>query len=135
MTESARAMALRTLYVEDDDVVRELTVELLGESGLVITDAGTATDAIAAFDGAARHAPFELLITDIGLPDMPGMDLARLLAARAPQLRIVFSSGYAMPRRLEGWNGRAGSVDKPIDLDTLAEVMRELGLPVDADRP
>jgi CheY-like chemotaxis protein len=134
VTEGFDTMALRTLYVEDDDVVRELTVELLEESGLAITDAGTAAEALAAFDEAAGHAPFELLITDIGLPDMPGMELARLLAARAPQLRVVFSSGYAMPRRLEGWNGRAGSVDKPIDLDTLAEVLRELGLPADADR-
>ena len=121
-------MAVRTLYVEDDDVVRELTAELLGEMRLAVTSARSATEAISLFDDALATAPFELLVTDIGLPDLPGMDLARQLAARAPDLRIVFSSGYPLPRRPPGWEGRAASVDKPIDLETLASVLKELGV-------
>lgn len=124
MSDTPGPMATRTLYVEDDDVVRELTTELLFESGLAVTGCARASEAIALFE----REPFPLLITDIGLPDMPGMDLARALAARAPGLAIVFSSGYPMPRRPEGWNGRAASVDKPIDLEVLDGVLRELGV-------
>lgn len=130
MSDTRGPMAVRTLYVEDDDIVRELTTELLSESGLAITGCGRAREAIALFDAAAAAGtPFELLITDLGLPDMPGMDLARRLAAGAPELRVLFSSGYPMPRRPDGWNGRAASVDKPIDLDVLARTLAELGLP------
>ena len=67
---------------------------------------------------------------DLGLPDLPGMDLARRLADRAPELRIVFSSGYALPRHPPGWNDRAAAVDKPIDLELLAAVLAELGIAV-----
>jgi len=121
-------MDVRTLYVEDDDIVRELTTELLGEMNLAVTGAASAAEAISLFDAAAAEAPFELLVTDIGLPDLPGMDLARRLADRAPDLRIVFSSGYPLPRRPPGWNGRAAAVGKPIDLTTLAGVLKELGV-------
>lgn len=119
--------AVRTLYVEDDDVVRELTMEFLEESGLAVIAAGSAGEAIALFEGADADRPFELLVTDIGLPDLPGMELARRLASRAPALRIVFASGYPMPRRPDGWNGRAASLDKPIDMAELAVLLRELG--------
>jgi CheY-like chemotaxis protein len=124
LSDTLAPMAVRTLYVEDDDVVRELTTELLSESGLLVTGCGRASEAIALFD----QEPFPLLITDIGLPDMQGMDLARVLAERSPELRIVFSSGYPMPRRPDGWNGRAASVDKPIDLDALDGILAELGV-------
>ena len=128
MSDTPGAMDVRTLYVEDDEVVRELTAELLGEMRLAVTSAGSAAEAISFFDAAPADAPFELLVTDIGLPDLPGMDLARQLAARAPELRIVFSSGYPLPRRPPGWDGRAASVDKPIDLETPAAVQKELGV-------
>jgi PAS domain S-box-containing protein len=79
------------LVVEDNDAVRATLVELLGANGY---------DVVAAIDGEqaveiVRSAPaFDFLITDMMLPGMSGLDVARDVRARWPACRVLFITGY-----------------------------------------
>ncbi len=103
---------LTILLVEDDEFVRAVTADLLTELGYQVREAATATAALAALDPAP-----EILITDIGLPDGNGNDLAHRVHARAPGTAIVISSGdTARPAAFT-------SLSKPYDTATLARAI------------
>lgn len=81
------------LVCEDDPAIRNLAAELLHEAGYTVRTAGSAREALAlAGDGKAR---FDLLVTDVIMPEMNGKRLAEQLAARLPRLRTLFISGYS----------------------------------------
>ena len=79
------------LLVEDDEFIRETMAELLGVSGHVVLQAFDAPSALAAL---AAH-PVDVLVTDVGLPKVSGIDLARDALARQPRLAVVFATGDA----------------------------------------
>jgi DNA-binding response OmpR family regulator len=76
------------LLVEDDEMVRLVTADLLAEMGYAVREAGSAEAALAALDGTV-----ELLITDVRLPDADGRDLARKARERVPSIAVVVASG------------------------------------------
>ena len=77
------------LLVEDDDLIRMSSAEMLQASGFAVIDAASAEEAITAIS----TLPIDVLITDVNLPGMSGPDLARTARAQRPQLGIVFASG------------------------------------------
>ena len=77
------------LLVEDDEFIRETLAELLGVSGHVVLQAFDAPSALAAL---AAH-PVDVMVTDVGLPKVSGIDLARDALARQPQLAVIFATG------------------------------------------
>ncbi len=81
----------RILVVEDEDAVRELAREILFEEGFEVECAGSLAEAREAFEAAPG---FELLFTDMALPDGDGLNLATELQERDPQLRVLLTSGY-----------------------------------------
>jgi PAS domain S-box-containing protein len=81
------------LIVEDDDDVRALTADLLGELGYRVT---TAADAHLALVELERLAGVHLLFTDVGLPNgMNGRQLADEACRRWPEVKVLFTTGYA----------------------------------------
>ncbi|MGY0529287.1 response regulator [Stenotrophomonas sp. C-A] len=82
----------RILLVEDDVAIRELTQDVLKDSGYDITAVG---DAESAVERLEQQPPFDLLISDVGLPGMNGRDLAEHAMARHPSLRVLLVTGYA----------------------------------------
>ena len=87
-----RPAAARTgtvLLVEDDEFIRETLAELLGMSGNVVLQAFDAASALAAL---AAH-PVDVLVTDVGLPKVSGIELARDALARHPKLAVIFATG------------------------------------------
>ena len=70
----------RILLVEDDALLRHAFRLLLEDAGYAVAEAGTAADAIA----RARDTPPDLVLLDLGLPDAPGLDVARALRAERP---------------------------------------------------
>ncbi|HTV89801.1 MAG TPA: response regulator [Stellaceae bacterium] len=115
----AAGRRLRVLLVEDDELIRQITEGMLTELGHAVAASGTASDA---FDLLDRNA-FDVLVTDIALPDMPGDQLARRALDRQPRLHIVFASGYdALPPAAEAFD-QAVLLQKPYDKRRLAEAV------------
>lgn len=81
------------LVVEDDDLVRTMTVRVLRRHGYATLDAATPAEAE---DKAKQHAvPLDLLLADVGLPESGGLELALRLRQRWPSLKVLFMSGLA----------------------------------------
>jgi CheY-like chemotaxis protein len=82
--------ALRILVVEDNEDSRILVCELLSTLGHTVTGVGSAEEALEVLEKNS----FDTLFTDVSLPGMSGVQLARKAAVMAPGLSIVFASGY-----------------------------------------
>jgi len=80
------------LVVDDDKPMHELIATALGTGGLDVVTAGTANEAFEALD---KHASEPLLVlTDVLMPGMDGLTLARKLKARLKMAKIVVMSGH-----------------------------------------
>ncbi len=121
-----KAPRLKILLVEDDDLIRENTVELLRGLGHWVVDAAQAQRALTLIDEVA----FDVLITDLELPGMSGEALAHKAREMCPDLALVFATGYALELALP----RAALLRKPYDGAGLAKVLRALAEP-EADVP
>jgi CheY-like chemotaxis protein len=92
----------RVLVVEDDALVRVAAVESLADLGLAAEEAETGRQALGVL---AAHGDIDLLITDVGLPDIDGHDLAAEARKLRPSLKIILASGYSGPGRHPRRNG------------------------------
>ena len=81
----------RVLVVEDDPNVRALVGRVLRQAGYRVSDVAEAEAALSLTDG--EEAP-DLLLTDVGMPGLSGVELAALLRERWPGLRVLYMSGY-----------------------------------------
>ena len=81
--------AMRILLVEDDDLIRMNTSDILMESGHIVVEAANATQAL----DLIEREEVDVLVTDVGLPDMSGADLAVLVKERKPSVGVVFATG------------------------------------------
>jgi nitrogen-specific signal transduction histidine kinase len=80
------------LVVEDDQSVRLLVREVLEELGYAAIEAAEAETAIPIL---SSRRPIDLMISDVGLPDMNGRQLAEIARAHRPRMPILFVTGYA----------------------------------------
>ncbi len=113
-------MGRRVLVVEDDPDVADHLVGLLRELGYVPQFASSGEEALRAID---EQMPFDLLITDVGLPGgMSGPALAEAAKGRGADLPTLFVSGYAADRLgREGLGFDAPVLHKPYTFDKLAQ--------------
>ena len=83
--------AMKILLAEDDSDMRRFLVKALEKAGY----------AVQAFDNGAsayerlREEPFSLLLTDIVMPEMDGIELARRATELDPDLKVMFITGFA----------------------------------------
>jgi CheY-like chemotaxis protein len=88
----ARAYAGETiLVVEDDEQVRQTTVETLRELGYMVQHAADATRALDILSNAVR---VDLLFTDVVMPSMSGRQLAARAMEISPNLKVLYTTGY-----------------------------------------
>jgi PAS domain S-box-containing protein len=100
---STAAEPLRVFIVEDDELIRLSTLELLTDIGAqVVGEAADAEMALARLEG---RSDVDLLFTDMRLPGMSGADLTRELRRRRPSLPVVLATGYG--DMVEGFDGAA----------------------------
>jgi two-component system, cell cycle response regulator CpdR len=119
---AATLMPIRILYVEDNEIVREVTTELLAQERREIVACATAEEAIKAF----ASEPFDVVITDVSLPVMSGIELARGILAQKPHMPIIIASGYDIDFGIENWGGNVRSIIKPFEAAEIEALMREL---------
>lgn len=86
------AMNRTILLVDDDPVVRHLCAQALVREGYRIYEASNGVEAIAVFD--EHRDRIDLLVTDMRMPAMGGSELARILRARQPSLKMLCISGF-----------------------------------------
>ena len=89
--EPAGAGDVRVLLVEDDPRVRVATLGALEELGHRVVAVGGGREAL---DAIAGDGGFDLVITDVVMPEMTGPELARALRDVAPELPVLFVTGY-----------------------------------------
>ena len=113
---------LRILVVEDDEATRRAITQALGVLGHGVTTADSVASASALVDG---EAPFDLLISDIGLPDGTGLDVVRRLRAVRP-IPAIALSGFGLDDDLRRSReaGFSEHLVKPVDLRTLEAAIR-----------
>jgi DNA-binding NtrC family response regulator len=112
------------LVVEDEEALLKLTAERLEESGYEVLQA---RDGIHALEIARSfEGSIHLLLTDVMMPRMGGLTLARNFSELRPDTRIVFMSGHA-PRdtsNREAMRCGSGAIQKPFSHDQLMEAVR-----------
>ncbi len=80
------------LVVDDAGVVRRLAYRLLAEAGYRVFEAGGAVEALEVVSLA--HGRLDVVLIDVVMPEVNGVDLARMLRERAPDANIVFMSAF-----------------------------------------
>lgn len=107
---------LSILVVDDDDDVRMVLAETLAEFGYVVLQAANGEAAIALLEG---RDDIGMLITDVRMPGMDGLELAERARRRDGELRIIVISGYFTPQPI----GLA-FLKKPFHIQELATTVR-----------
>lgn len=117
------------LVVEDDVAARELLSEMLTILGYRSTCVATAEDAVAKLDAATAN--YVVLLADIDLPGMSGIELASYTVAQRPSMRIIFATGFGF-LVADKTDFEFALLPKPYDLNQLQHVVAsaiELALP------
>ncbi len=80
----------RVLVVDDELAIRLMVIRILNSEGYLVTGCGHPQDALTAL---LRGDEYELIITDVGLPGMTGIELSRTILEHRPEQRLVIMSG------------------------------------------
>jgi nitrogen-specific signal transduction histidine kinase/ActR/RegA family two-component response regulator len=111
------------LFVDDDDVIRRTAARIMGELGYT---AATAADGASAIRIVESGLHFDLVVLDVDMPVMNGLDTAKVLLRMRPDMKILFCTGrqhqYDMEPALA--KGGAGILVKPFDMAALAGKVR-----------
>lgn len=128
---SAANAAVHILLLEDHEPTLVVLARLLTRAGYQVVTANSVANATA----AAESQKFDILVSDLGLPDGTGPEAIAKLRGIQPNLRGIALSGYGMEddirRSLDA--GFAAHLVKPVDVEQLRRVLREVAatLPVD----
>jgi len=110
------------LVVDDDPDVRWIAAEDLREIGYVVTEADSGRAALAILE---RGVPCDLMIADLVMTGLTGVDTVRLARRTRPDLKVLFCSGYADMSRFEEYIIGETLLRKPFGPDTLAEAVHD----------
>ena len=116
----------RILLVEDEDAVRAFAIRALSSRGYTVVEADSGESALAVME--RQTEPFDLILSDVVMPEMDGPTLLRELRKRGVTTRVIFVSGYAedaFEKNLEGQTDFA-FLPKPFSLKQLVEKVKEV---------
>jgi CheY-like chemotaxis protein len=105
------------LIIDDEDDVLEVSRSILERLGYTVLEARTGEDAIEIANNFDEE--IDLAILDIGLPDIPGERLSRMIKEIRPTIKILVSTGYAVEDIVDNLKREAqGFIQKPISIQT-----------------
>jgi len=107
------------LLVDDEDLVRSSTADILADLGYAVVESSSAEEALGLVAQGIRP---DLLVTDHLMPGMDGVELARLLKQQLSSLRVLVISGYA---EVEGVAADLPRLEKPFRRADLAKVLAD----------
>jgi CheY-like chemotaxis protein len=114
--------ALRVLVVDDEEPVRKFVDRVLRDAGYDTLTAGSGAEAL---EVAAAKGPFDLLVSDVMMPQMSGDELARRLRLNERSLKVLYLTGYAdqlFKEKVTLWQDEA-FLDKPCSVKGLLEAV------------
>jgi len=119
-----RLAGWRVLAAEDNEVNQIVLEEILSQEGAVLTLAGNGREALEKLRHYGAEA-FDMLLTDVQMPEMDGYALARAVSAAYPKLPIIGLTAHAMSEERERClaAGMWEHVAKPIEIETLLAAM------------
>jgi PAS domain S-box-containing protein len=125
---SAIPAGKRVLLVEDDSAVRLFLTTALERAGYHLTPAEHGVHAL----GLYSPGSFDLIVTDLAMPRMGGIEMVRRLRDLSPDVPVVFMSGYSTEAQRQGIPGIF--VQKPFTLDRLLHAMEKAtaGVPLES---
>ena len=91
-----RGKGERILLVEDEDAVRKYITQILGKNGYVVVEASRSEEALEIFEKEKRN--FDIVISDVVLPDFNGLELVEKLKESKKSLKAILISGYSDER-------------------------------------
>ena len=113
----------RLLVVEDEPMVRAVAERALARQGYTVETACDGEEALALF---AEGKSYDLVVSDVVMPNMDGPAMARELRKQRPDMRILFMSGYAEEQLRESINlDKVAFLPKPFSVQQIAEAVRD----------
>jgi CheY-like chemotaxis protein len=118
----------KVLLVDDDVFVRRVVRTRLERAGYRVAEAGNGVEGLSAFEAEQP----ELVLTDICMPEMNGLEMMAELRRRRPGVQVIAMSGAAQPAEVEAALAQAGDLGatrtfaKPLDLGDLVRAVEEL---------
>ena len=110
------------LLVDDNDDVREITALLLRDSGYEVMESASGIAALAAIEA---NPTVDLLIVDLAMPRMSGVELLKQARAKLPHIKALFITGYVDSGSLGGTFADEIVVKKPFTMDQLAAAVHK----------
>ncbi|MBA2270845.1 MAG: response regulator [Chthoniobacterales bacterium] len=114
------------LVVEDEEMLRDLAVQILGAEGYRVITAKDGMEAVDIF--AARHDEIGMVVCDLGLPRLGGRDVFLKMKECKPDVRAIVASGYLEPAMRSEIlkEGVIDTIQKPYDFRDLVEKIRAI---------
>jgi CheY-like chemotaxis protein len=112
----------RILVVDDEDAIRRFVDRVLRDAGYQTC---VAPDGASALRLVETGGSFDLLLTDLNMPEMAGDELARRVRLVHPDLAVLYLTGFAdrlFTARATLWENEA-FVEKPVSIDGLREAV------------
>lgn len=95
--------SLRILCIDDEPLVRELLKEMLEQDGHKIETADGGESGLAAFQAAQeRNEPFDAIITDLGMPNLDGRQVAAVIKRESPDVPVIMLTGWGALLKEDG---------------------------------
>lgn len=116
-------VGLRVLVVDDEAMVRRVVVRALQRAHHEVLEAETSQ---AARELIEQDTPFDLLVTDVVMPGIGGVALAKLLRQKRPEARVLFLSGYSENAGIVVEPGRTAYLTKPFAARQIVNAIAEL---------
>ncbi len=114
------------LLVEDDEIVRMVSVDILADLGYTLLEAENGEDALHVC--SRYHGTIDLLLTDVVMPKMSGPELAKKMTDIYPKIKVLFMSGYTENAIVKHGvlADDVNFIHKPVTLISLSQTVRKV---------
>jgi CheY-like chemotaxis protein len=113
------------MLVEDEAEVLQIGKQMLESLGYRVVAASNGNEALALYE--RQRNEIALVITDMVMPEMSGMELLRKLKAKNPVIKAIMLTGYPMEDNMESLcaNGFVGRLQKPVNIARMAQAVSQ----------